>query len=547
MSDTSDTGGGSEKRKRPRRRRHWPSWWYQVILALPLLRIVWIRSGDIGDQGLVNVGTYLLILLFLLLATPWLVFFSAYPRSIRFGAPISGVAAIVLFFILFSFSGVDGSIVPRFTFRYAAQESPDASTGGATAGEGIDLRSTSADDFPGFLGSDRSGVVPDIRLARDWRENPPQEIWRRPIGEGWSAFAIVNGYAVTMEQRGDDEIVSACEARTGDPVWSYAIPGRFTHPLGGIGPRSTPAIDEGRVYALGARGRLVCLDGATGHLLWEKDLLEEYGVTPEQEFRNIQYGRSNSPLISGDLLIIPAGGNPGERIASLAAFDKRTGETIWEGGTRQISFSSPRLATLAGVEQILIVNEDTMSGHDPATGALLWDVPWPGRTSANASASQAVPVPPDRVFVSKGYGEGAMLVQLAANPDGRFGVTEIWREPRVLRTKFTQVIILDGHIYGLSDGTLECVDLESGERIWKTGRYGHGQILGVGGLLLVLSESGELSLIEPTPDEPNRVLGSIQALDGLTWNNLALSGDLLLVRNGREAAAFRLPLDGAGR
>jgi hypothetical protein len=140
-----------------------------------------------------------------------------------------------------------------------------------------------------------------------------------------------------------------------------------------------------------------------------------------------------------------------------------------------------------------------------------------------------------------------MLIRLAVRPDGGFDVSEIWRESRVLRTKFTQVVIRDGHVYGLSDGTLECADLESGKRIWKKGRYGHGQILGVGDLLLVLSESGELSLVEPTPDEPNRVLGSIQALEGLTWNNLALSGDLLLVRNRREAVAYRLPLEGAGR
>ena len=543
MSESGGMDGGSGGGRRARRRRHWPSWWYRLILALPLLTILYVRTGDVADQGLANVITFLLTLLFLLLAIPWLVFFSAYPRSIRFGLPLAGMAAIVLFFTLFTYRGVDGSLLPRFAFRYAGEPAPAGPAGSALAADGIDLRSAGADDFPGFLGADRSGVVSGVRPARDWNASPPQQLWRRPIGAGWSGFAVVNGYAVTMEQRGDDEVVSASSARTGEPVWSHAIPGRFTHPLGGVGPRSTPAIDDGRVYALGARGRLVCLDGATGRLLWEKDLLQEYGVTPEQEFENVQYGRSNSPLIAGDLLIIPAGGNPGERIASLAAFDKRTGEMIWEAGERQISFSSPRLATLAGVEQILIVNEDTMSGHDPATGTVLWETPWPGKTSANASASQAVPVPPDRVFVSKGYGEGSKLVRLSARPDGCCDVTEVWREPRVLRTKFTQVVIRGRHVYGLSDGTLECAALESGERIWKEGRYGHGQILGAGDLLLILSESGELSLVEPTPDEPNRVLGSIQALDGLTWNNLALAGDLLLVRNGHEAAAYRLPLE----
>jgi outer membrane protein assembly factor BamB len=513
-----------------------------------LLVIVWSRFGDIGDRGLANVISYMSTVFFLLLAIPWFAFFSAFSRRIRFGLPLAGLAVVVLFFTLFSYSGVDGSMVPRFAFRYfdaSVSRVVEGSDGGELSGAGIDLRTTAPDDFPGFLGAERSGIVPNVRLARDWNDRPPQQVWRRPIGEGWSAFSIVNGYAVTMEQRGDDQVVSACDAQTGEPIWSHAMPGRFSHVLGGIGPRSTPTIDEGRVYALGARGRLVCLDGATGRTIWEKDLLQEYGVTAEQEFRSIQYGRSNSPLVFDDLVIIPAGGNVGERIASLAAFDKRTGEMIWEGGKRQISFSSPRRATLAGVEQVLIVNENTMSGHDPVSGEVLWEHPWPGRTASDSSSSQAVPVPPDRVFVSKGYGGGALLVRLSARPDGRIDVTEVWRASRVLRTKFTQVVIRDGYVYGLSDGTLECADLESGERIWKKGRYGHGQILGVGDLLLILSESGELSLIEPTPDEPNRVLGRIQALEGLTWNNLALSGDLLLVRNSREAAAFRLPLEGA--
>lgn len=543
MSNEGISLGKPQKQER-KRRRHRPSWWYLILLAIPLLLIVKVRTGEVGDQGLTNVATFALLLLFLLLAVPWFVFFSAYPRKFRFGLPLAGVAVIVLFFSLFSYSGVDGAMIPRFAFRFAASDPAGWPASGEISGEAIDLATTGPDDFPGFLGADRSGVVSSIRPARDWNETPPQELWRRPIGEAWSAFAIVNGYAVTMEQRGDDQMVSAYDALTGEPVWSHAIAGRFSHALGGVGPRSTPSIDEGRVYALGARGHLVCLDGGTGGALWKKDLLEEFDVSPEQEFQNIQYGRSNSPLIAGDLVIIPAGGNPGGRIASLVAFDKRTGDKVWEGGERQISFSSPRLATLAGVEQILIVNEDTLSGHDPATGTALWETPWPGKTSANASASQAVPVPPDRVFVSKGYGEGAMLIRLALRPDGGFDVSEVWRAPRVLRTKFTQVVIRDGHVYGLSDGTLECADLETGKRIWKKGRYGHGQILGVGELLLVLSESGELSLVEPTPDEPNRVLGSIQAVEGLTWNNLALSGDLLLVRNRREAAAFRLPLEG---
>ena len=535
-----------KKEKKPR--RFWPPIWLRIVLALPLLTILWIRIADAGgDQGIINVNSFMLFLLFLLIASPWFIFFSGYSRWSRFGLPLAVVAAIVLFFNLFNYRGVTGSMIPFFSLRFTPPEPVPSLSGaaGRSAGSaGIDLVTTTANDFPGFLGSDRSGEVAHVRLNRDWDSRPPEQVWRQPIGEGWSSFAVVNGYAVTMEQRGEDEAVTAYDARTGELLWAYAIPGRFTHPLGGIGPRSTPTIDEGRVYALGARGHLACLNGANGEVIWTKDLREEYGVTPEQEFHNVQYGRSNSPLVVGNMVILPAGGNKGDRIASLAAYDKVTGETIWEAGERQISFASPRLATLGGVEQILIVNEDSLSGHDPASGAILWEHPWWGKTSAQASISQAVPVPPDRVFVSKGYGGGSALLRLVPADGGRFDVEEIWKSPRVLRTKFTNVVIRHGYVYGLSDGILECVDLETGERVWKRGRYKHGQILGVGELLLVLSEAGEISLVDPTPEEPDRVLGHFQAVEGLTWNNLALYGDLLLVRNGREAAAWRLPLAG---
>ena len=535
-----------KKDKRPR--RLWPPIWLRIILAIPLLVILWLRITDpAGDRGMDNVNTFMLVMLTILLASPWFIFFSGYSRWLRFGLPVVIPAAIVLFFNLFTYTGVSGTLVPSFRFRFAEAGpvlSLPASGGSATGGAGIDLITTTSADFPGFLGADRSGIVTRVRLARNWDARSPEMVWRQPIGEGWSAFSIVNGNAVTMEQRGDNEAVTAYDARTGELLWSYAVPGRFSHVLGGVGPRSTPTIDQGRVYALGTGGHLVCLDGSDGREIWKKNLLEEYGVTPEQEAASIQYGRSNSALVIGDRVIIPAGGNKGGRIASLAAYDKNTGETIWEVGERQISFASPRLATVGGVEQILIVNEDTLSGHDPSTGRILWEHPWSGVTAANASISQAVPVPPDRVFISKGYGGGAALLKLVPKEDGLFDVAELWHSPRVLRTKFTNVVIRGSYVYGLSDGILECADLETGERVWKGGRYGHGQILGVGDLVLLLSESGEVILLDPSPEEANMVLGRFQAIEGLTWNNLALYGDLLLVRNGQEAAAWRLPLAG---
>ncbi len=517
-----------------------PLWLWTFFLLVAAVMGGAQASKDRIDPGLANILIMLLLMVSFIVVSVWYLFLSRFERRTRFLTFVGVLLTSVVFVGLFRFDGFSGSMVPLFALRSA-----QGSLGSRQAGElpgGIDLNTTTLDDFPGFLGPDRSMTVSHVRLSHDWQSEPPEEIWRQPIGAGWSAFAVVNAYAVTMELRGEEEMVTAYDLRTGELQWAYSQPGAFDHPLGGAGPRSTPLIDEGRVFALGAGGTLLALEGATGRVLWRKELLQEFGVTPAQEFANIQYGRSNSPLVVGDLLVVPAGGNADRPPVSLVAYDKRTGEKRWEGGDRQISFSSPRLATLAGVEQILIVNEDTASGHDPRNGRKLWEYPWPGKSSANATASQAVPVPPDGVLLSKGYGEGAALIRLSPGEDGAFQVQEVWHNRRVLRTKFSNVVLLDGFVYGLSQGILECVDVQTGDRVWKRGRYGHGQMLLVDRTLLILTEEGELVHVELTPDRPNRVLGRFQALEGPTWNNIALYGAYVVLRNAREAAVYRLPL-----
>ena len=325
--------------------------------------------------------------------------------------------------------------------------------------------------------------------------------------------------------------------------WAHSTSGRFEGVAGGIGPRSTPTIDDGMVFSLGVRGHLACLDGATGKPIWEKYLLEEYGISPEEEDAVVVWGRSASPLVVGEKLIVPIGGRNGGPLVTLAAFDKRDGNLLWKGGERQISYCSPNVATLGGVEQILIVNENTVSGHDLTTGKPLWEHERPGHTNRNPNVAQAVPISPNLVFLSNGYGLGGMLLRLDPDAGGGFEPHVVWANPRVMKTKFTNVAILEGHIYGLSDGILECIEAASGASKWKQGRYGHGQILRVGDLLLVLTEKGEVVLVEATPDRPNHVLGRFQAIEGLTWNNVALYGPYLLVRNAEEAACYKLPLE----
>ena len=449
-------------------------------------------------------------------------------------------------------------MVPRFAPRFS--KPADVVLGKVETKakpSGIDLTTTTPDDFPQFLGPSRNNYLAGPKLADDWTATPPKEIWRRKIGAGWSAFSVVNGYAVTMEQRGGDEWVTCYEVATGKTVWGDSIHARHENVLGGIGPRSTPTIHHGKVYALGATGVFRCLDGATGKVLWRHNLLDRFESTllvPKETVevlpvevkkplqleaeKIVMWGRASSPLIVDGMVVIPAGG-PLERSKSLVAYDADTGIVAWERGERQISYASPSIATLSGVRQIVIVNEDTVTGHDIKTGKELWFHKWSGRSNGSASSSQPHVIGSDQLLLSKGYGSGAELISVKLE-GGKWDIESLEKNQRILKTKFTNVTIIGGHAFGLSDGVLECVEIATLQPTWKRGRFGHGQVLGVGDKILVLGETGELALVAADP-ESYRELGKIQALHGKTWNNLCLTGKLLLIRNSEEAACYELP------
>ena len=390
-------------------------------------------------------------------------------------------------------------------------------------------------DYPRFLGSGGRAAAPDVQLATNWIDNPPRPMWRQPIGAGWSAFAVVGNYAVTQEQRGEQELVVGYELTTGRIVWSHADAARFVDPLamGGVGPRATPTIDGDRVYTQGATGILNCLDFADGGRIWSRNIIAENGA------RQIQWGRSGSPLVVDNLVVVSAGGAEGK---SLVAYDKATGEPVWSAGSDQCSYASPIVTTLAGTRQVVTVNEDHVRGHRLEDGQELWSYAWPGDSGGSANTSQPVPLSGDRVLVSKGYGQGCAVLQVRSKTEAEQTVSELWRSEKSLKTKMSNVVVYKDHIYGLSGGILECVRIDGLKRAWKRGRYGHGQLMLVGDLLLVLSEKGELALVRASPEKFDEVT-TFQVLDDKTWNNPALAGDYLLVRNHLEAACYQLPLE----
>ena len=525
-----------------RKKLRLPRWIWAITSGCPLLLCVFLWGGYAdGDHAVRHILIFVTVALVLASLLGWFVFYSRYRLWVCLLAAGVGLLGFVVLFSIFSFKGVTGELWPILSFRWQSTpltlEHPDP--------QSVDLSKTTPHDFAQFLGPLRNAAVENLTLDSDWQQRPPKKLWSRGIGEGWSGFAAVNGYAVTMEQRDAEEWVTCYEIETGRLCWKHVVSARHTTFLGGVGPRSTPTIHEGNVYALGATGILRCLDGENGRLLWQQDLLQLAGSDPKSDLKAITWGRSSSPLLVDDKVIIPLGGPPSGIKSSLIALHKWTGKPLWRGGDRQASYSSPTLMTLAQHRQIVIVNEDNVSGHDVQTGQLLWQYDWAGQSNGAANVSQAVALPGDQVLVSKGYQQGAMVLHIepAKNDSAPqpYVATFRWGNPSVLKTKFTNVVQFDGFIYGLSDGILECVDAQDGSRQWKKGRYGHGQVLRVGSQLLVLSEKGDLHLISLTPQEM-RSQAVCQVLERKCWTNLCLYGDQLLVRGVDEIACYRLPV-----
>lgn len=431
--------------------------------------------------------------------------------------------------VLFRIEGVTGDLVPIVRWRWTSAPravTPAAATP-AVAGATATNRASEA-AWPQFLGPQGNGILAGPALASDWSQSPPAELWRIAVGPGWAGFAVADGIAVTQEQDGPRELVTAYDSATGRRLWQHADEARYATTIAGEGPRATPTIVGGRVYTAGATGRLNCLELHTGAPLWSRDVLKENGGTVPE------WGFSASPLVLEDLVVLPAGGGEGR---SLVAYRRSDGTFAWGGGSDPLGYSSPALQTLAGTPQILLFNGRAVVSHDPQDGRVLWRQPWP---SPHPKVANPVPLGADTVVTSAGYGQGAEAVRVMRGANGQWTATRVWKSNR-LKAKFANFVAHEGNLYGLDDGILTCLDAATGEPRWKDGRYGHGQFILVSSRLLLLAESGELVLVEAVPDGL-RELSRVRVFAGKTWNPPALAGDRAFLRNDREAVCLRLPL-----
>ena len=501
-------------------------WWPAALIllvALGRLAFTWLGEAEqLQDRVVPTILTAGPTILALLL---WWTFLSRIPWRTR-GKGLLAVGLVFgLFMTLFKFESFSGDLLPIFSFRFAGDADLAEARGRAAA-----PTATSPTDYPQFLGQGRDATVSGVALARDWEAQPPKELWRRDVGESWSAFSIVGDAAVTQEQRGEQEAVARYVLTTGEPVWvTTTAEVRFESPIGGIGPRATPTIHGGRVYAYGTRGMLTCLDLADGSILWQRDTLADAkAALPEWQL-------AGSPLIVDTTVVVSVGGPGGK---SLMAYDLLTGDPVWSAGDDSASYASPMLANLAGTLQLVMRNQNSITGHDPVNGTVLWSTPWPG---GNPNVAQPLPLGDDRLLVSSGYGIGSKLYRITRDNTETFAVEELW-ESRRMKAKFTNLVYYEGNVYGLDDGVMVCLNPETGERCWKGGRYGHGQLIRVEDLLLLIAEDGDLVLLEPNAEELREVARLPEALDGKSWNNPALSGRYLLLRNAKTAVCYEMPL-----
>lgn len=504
-----------------------------MILALAIGFVLITQSLDrlqFQDRNLWSLGGGLVTLALLNL---WWLVLSRARWTLRLGVFAGQVLLIGSWLAVFRLKGVSGDLMPIFEYRWAKYRSGGATETSAanTTTNGVvspSPQTTLRPDFPQFLGPDRTAVLAGPALDPDWAAHPPKILWRQPVGAAWSGFVIVGSRALTQEQDGETELVTCRDVLTGALLWKFTDTTRYFTPIAGEGPRATPTVVRDRVYALGATGRLHCLDLATGKAIWTRDIkLLANAKMPE-------WGYSGSPLVLGDWVIVSAGGGEGK---SLLAYHAATGELAWSGGSAGANYGSPFLATLAGTPQILAFNSGRITSHNSRNGAVLWEYKW-----GVGMPHVAIPVVtgPDTVLFSSGYGVGSELLKVSANTDGTFAVTNVWASKK-MKAKFANLVVLDGFVYGLDDGILACVDLKDGSQRWKEGRYGHGQGLLVQDLYLLMSEAGELVLLRPTPQGAGE-LHKLKLFTAKTWNPIALSGDLLIVRNDLEAVCLELAL-----
>ena len=493
------------------------------------------------DRTILVIATYYCVLSVIAGLIVWWLFFSGLKLSIRLLS-----AAVVCVCCIAAIAGTvrhvdfDGAMVPRFRWRWdpsaeevtqewLKQNAPEQSSVESADLPPFDLQTS---DWSRYCGLNGDRIIHESKPDLDWDNNPPTEVWRHPVGLGWSSMVLSSGRLFTQEQRGPLECVVCYNSATGNEVWRHETETRYETAMGGVGPRATPTLANNAVFALGANGDLNCLNPETGEVVWHRNICSDAGS------EILEWGMSGSPLLYEDTVIVDAGGQQGR---AVIAYSQSDGEIIWSSSNHQAGYAAPRIEQLNGQEQLLVFHGEGLQGLNPKTGEQFWEYLWTNMYKINVAQPMRFG---DQLFISSGYDSGCVMLDPTQLSGGQ--PAEVWSPNKSIKLKFNEAVSKGRYVYGLDDGILACVDSSTGKRMWKGGRYRFGQVLLWEDVLLVQSEKGFVAIVEATPDryrELTRVAALSERSDGLqtkAWNVPAVHNGRLYIRDAWEMACYDL-------
>jgi outer membrane protein assembly factor BamB len=502
--------------------------WFAIVLMITTL----VATSLLLDK---SIETAMMGMMFIFYSVPVLslAFVAWAVASQNLSSKLRRVTMVLTIFMATGFwtflrtDGMDADANHDFAWRWAITAEERLLTQKGTLEVSVPSESSAMEKeaaWPGFRGRNRDGIIPGVRINTDWKKSPPVEMWRQPIGPGCSSFAIQGNLLYTQEQRGENELVTCYKLSTGELVWSHSDKARFWDSHAGAGPRSTPTLAGGLVYTLGGTGILNVLNAANGSVIWSRN------AATDAKVKVLPWGFTSSPLVIDSIVIVALSGK-------LAAYDITNGKPLWFGADGGNSYSSPQLVTIDGARQVILMSNSGALSVEPDSGKQLWKYDWPIE---------------DRILQPAVISEGELLLAGEYNSIRRikvlysqsnWAVNELWKSEEMI-LNFNDIVIHKGYAYGFDGPKIACTDLKDGKCIWRGKPYrGWLLLLADQDLLLVLTEKGDLALVEAIPGHFKEV-ARMPAIKGKTWNHPVLVGDVLVVRNNFEMAAFRLPLAG---